>query len=636
MKKIYIIFSFLVLLAFDGFSQKLYEQLDTNFVTKEIIIPASPISYDVLMVAQDCTAYDNRINKSGAVREGFGSGGYVSTNTNPLNPETGILILPHRISQNHSMLQDGGGATQMKLQRDNAGHWKVIQQTVSGKKVYFRDVNFQNNTSNVGGIVYSSVANSTEDKKAFFVIEDSSITNNAQLSLSGFSPMDDYPIPATPRIRGLESGKIVERFRNMNWVTKVDPNTAGAVNKCYLFGRAPFHGVVAGDGRVYLTAGYQPSLLFSFESEKDDYSDGTLKVYKQGPTENSIGGWVPLYDSLDINDDGIYSLESLENIMEVALKKGATMFNNLGNLCIANDPVSTNNFLVISETGADYSFDHFSDQSKIYNGQLAHHLKSMDRKDGSEDNIISDPFGRILTIRNYESPRINTMIEGGYGADGKTVFSNPNDLFVGRYEGDLGEGGEPTDYLYIFENVQGVDKGRSGKNGSIDKKINEVYTLSLDNQNPTINSLRRFAVGPAGSIVHGIQAPLSINTCFMAIQYPNPENAAPFNKSVLIAVTGMQESFFEHYSEEDPDPEPDVASVSDPRLNQNLNIFNAWPNPVQRTLNLNKKTDVVLFDANGVVLKKVDNTEIIDMFDVQPGMYFLQNKDKETIKLIVQ
>lgn len=622
-----------MLMAFDGFCQKLYERLDTNFVTKEIILPASPITYDVLMVAQDCTAYDNRINKSGAVREGFGSGGYISTSS---IPEAGILIMPHWISQNHSTLQDGGGATQMKLQKDNSGHWKVIQQTVSGKKTYFRDVNFQNNTSNVGGTVYPSVANPTEDKKAFLIIEDSNIVSNEQLNLSGFSPMENYSIPANSRIRGLESGKIVQRYKNMNWVTRVDPNTAGAVSKCYLFGRAPYHGVVAGDGRVYLTAGSQPSLLFSFEPEKDDFSDGTIKVFKQGDTEGMAGEWVPLYDSLDINDDGIYSFESLENIMEVALKKGATMFNNLGNLCIANDPISTNNYLVISETGADYSFDHFSDESKIYEGQLAHHLKSLDKKDGTSDNKISDPFGRLLTIANYESPKIKTFIEGGYGADGKTIFSNPNDLFVGRYEGDLGEGGEPTDYLYIFEDVQGADRGRSGNNGNMDKKVNEVYTLSLDKVDPTINSLRRFAVGPAGSTIHAVQALSTINTCFMSIQYPNPENTIPFNKSVLISVTGMQESFLEHYSEEDPDSNTVVAGISDPQRDLNVNSFNAWPNPVQRTLNLNKKTDVVIFNTNGIILKKVDNTEVIDMFDVQPGMYFLQNKEKETIKLIVQ
>jgi len=622
-------------MAVDGVSQKLYEQLDTNFVTKEIIIPASPISYDILCIAQDCVAYDNRINKSGAIREGFGSGGYISTKTNPLNPETGILILPHRISQNHSTLQDGGGATQMKLERDKSGHWKVVSQTVSGKKVNFRDVNFQNNTSNVGGIVFPGVANQSEDNKSFFIIEDSSIINNEQLSLSGFSPLDNYSIPANSRIRGLESGKVVERYRNMNWVTKVDPNTAGALNKCYLFGRAPFQGILAKDGRVYLTAGHQPSLLFSFEPENDDYSDGTLKVFKQGDTENSVGKWVPLYDSLDINEDGIYSFESLENIMKVALKKGATMFNNLGKIYLANDPVSLSNYVIISETGADYSFDNFSDESKIYEGQLAHHLKFLDKKDGRIDNKVSDPFGRLLRL-NYENAIINTFIEGGHGADGKTVFSNPNDLFIGTYEGDLGEGGEPTDYLFIFEDIKGTDQGRNGKQGSMSKKTNEVYTLSLDKQNPDINSLRRFAIGPVGATIHAIQTTASINTCFMSIQYPNPENRAPFNKSVLIAVTGMQESFFEHYSEEDPDPEPKPASVSNPKFDQNSSSFNAWPNPVQKTLNLNKKTDVVLFDVNGVVLKKVENTEVIDMFDMQPGMYFLQNKDKETIKLIVQ
>ena len=68
----------------------------------------------------------------------------------------------------------------------------------------------------------------------------------------------------------------------------------------------------------------------------------------------------------------------------------------------------------------------------------------------------------------------------------------------------------------------------------------------------------------------------------------------------------------------------------------NESTFTIFPNPTTRTVFMNENTDVALYDMTGKRIMVKRNTTELDVSNLTPGSYFIQNAEGETLKLIVK
>lgn len=595
-------------------AQVAFVPLDTNFVTSEIVVPRSPLKYDILCIAQDCTAYDAITKKSAMIKDGLYGLAYMGLSN--LNDSSGYLVISHEVNLADDAHHDGGAITQMKVERVD-GKWTVLPQTVDNSTVHFRNINM----SGVGGTVYGTSVKTAPWRK-MLVGEGNKQTSNAMLNKkdnasapgTGIRDTSDYTIPA---LNGVASGKTIKRFQNMNFVLEVDPVKAIVEKKHYAMGRFSHSGMFVKDREtVYMTCNTQPSVLLRYTSNaKNDMSAGELEAYKQGEN-GGFPEWISL-DLPDINPDtSLQSFDSLLVIQEVALRKGATMFSNLAGLTYS----SNTGKLYIAETGADHSSDNFTNPLKKFNGKLAHHLETRDKADGNDDNVVTDYYGRILEF-NPVTDQMKVFLEGGPATSGEALtrgyhLSNPFSLDRTFY---FRNGRE---FLVINENINGTDQGRNPSHvNSVQHKINETYWLDLSDEQPTVNDLSLFMIGPKGSVVKEGTFTKDGLTYFANVQFPDAANPYPYNKSMTIAVTG-----FDQY----------VTSLKDkPRFEQ-ANSFSIWPNPASRILHFNKTVEYMIYDSNGMLIKTEKDAQVSDISNLQPGVYYVRTVDGEVTKLVVQ
>ena len=184
-------------------------------------------------------------------------------------------------------------------------------------------------------------------------------------------------------------------------------------------------------------------------------------------------------------------------------------------------------------------------------------------------------------------------------------------------------------FLVIQEDLNGTSRGRVP--AGVTNPLCEVYLLDLSIQNPTIDDLIRLTAVPAGAEVTGaIQTPdgksLLINS-----QHPNTDNPFPWNHSLTFAIHGFDKVKYANLQNRSAlvvDPEMPVSNPA--------GSFTLYPNPTTRTVFLNKVTDVAIYDNSGrrVLVKR--NTTEVDVFHLNPGIYYVQNAEGETLKLQIQ
>jgi hypothetical protein len=71
-------------------------------------------------------------------------------------------------------------------------------------------------------------------------------------------------------------------------------------------------------------------------------------------------------------------------------------------------------------------------------------------------------------------------------------------------------------------------------------------------------------------------------------------------------------------------------------INEKSESFNVFPNPTSREINLNKEMDAAIYNISGQRLKVVRDTKTINVSDLNPGVYFIQNTEGKTVKFIVE
>jgi hypothetical protein len=209
--------------------------------------------------------------------------------------------------------------------------------------------------------------------------------------------------------------------------------------------------------------------------------------------------------------------DSLDNITEVSVRMGASMFISHEWIVLVNDK------LYISESGSS-RFDF--DKEVSLGGKPALHLDSCCKKD---DGKYKDPYGRILQF-DLNDLKMNVYLHGGTDKDDSLLcFSSPDAMSSVLINNNY--------YLVISEDSH---SGMNGKETSRVKKLgetyNEIYFLDLSIINPTLKDLKRFMMAPEGCETTGNYFTPDYKTHFVAIQHPSSKNPAPFNKSCVIAI----------------------------------------------------------------------------------------------------
>jgi len=378
------------------------------------------------------------------------------------------------------VLGDGGGGTLMEIKKGEGG-WQVI-----GER---RAVDFS-----AVGQTLNNCGGKLAPKGTILTAEECEPKSNRHLA-EKYNARDTSDIYGRPR------------YQNYGWMVEVDPASGKAINRLWQMGRYMHEDAVAmEDGRtVYLSDDETPAVLFKFVADSaHDYTEGQLYAYSQSEDGNS-GTWVALPMEMD----------SLINARDVALRRGASMFVRHEWFALVGDR------LYIAESGNDH-FD--LARPMTLGGTLPRHLESK-RTQGTE---LSDPFGRILVL-DLATDRISVVLEGGIiGNDPQQVFANPDAISAVNLNG--------RDYLVISEDLIWRSKEGLVGNGPDGGVYNEVYFLDLSIAEPQITDLQRFMVGPKGCETTGNTFTPDGSTYFIAIQHPDTDNPAPFNRTCVIAI----------------------------------------------------------------------------------------------------
>jgi secreted PhoX family phosphatase len=278
----------------------------------------------------------------------------------------------------------------------------------------------------------------------------------------------------------------------------------------------------------------------------------------------------------------------------------------------------------ITETGLDNSGNRFKDGMKL-GGTLAKHLMERDVYNGPfsdstmriKDTVIIDYYGRVLEF-DPATDKMSVFLEGGKAtnyASNKVHLSNPDGIVSWNLNG--------KDYLVIQEDLNGRSKGRVG-NPDVDgsgSNICEIYVLDMSKANPTLDDLRRLLITPNGAEVTGAIPTPDGKAMFVNSQHPSAGNTGDYGNSCTMLLTGLDKY---------------VTSVfEDPSFEQNQG-FQVYPNPATRTLYFNEQSDISIYSIGGQRVKVAWNADKVDISELLPGTYFVQNIRGDVQKIIIQ
>ena len=148
-----------------------------------------------------------------------------------------------------------------------------------------------------------------------------------------------------------------------------------------------------------------------------------------------------------------------------------------------------------------------------------------------------------------------------------------------------------------------------------------MYVLDMSKSNPTLDDLRRLLITPNGAEVTGAIPTPDGKAMFVNSQHPSAGNTGDYGNSCTMLLTGLDTY---------------VTSVfEDPSFEQNQG-FQVYPNPATRTLYFNEQSDVSIYSIGGQRVKVAWNAEKVDISELLPGTYFVQNIRGDVQKIIIQ
>jgi hypothetical protein len=594
--------------------------IDTAWSVKTIWMPKSPLkSQPIFVGGQDIvqtTATYTSPAGSTVAKQWHDYIGFIKDNST--SGDLGWAVVNHEMVSADPKIGDGGGMTMFKLRKNtNSDTLSVVNQTLpDGRSGKFFNVDFVNTVGETG----MNCGGMTSAAGRMWTAEEWMQTSNAMINQAGTGMKDtsNFVIGVTTPagFPGL-NGKSIKRFQNLNYMVEINPLTAKAVRKQYNWGRAGWEGGVAmADNKtVYLFEDGAPGILGKFvATNANDYTSGQMYVYKHdAPTF-----WIPIENNFD----------TLAILNKVAVRRGASMFNRL------EWGAQSNGKIYITETGRDvqayntgnnvngkisptlvqgYKTRYFIRNSVVFPGTDAAAADSV------RAGKFNDYYGRVNEF-DPATNLIRSYIEGGpfsAAASSQSVATYPSIHFSNPDGLDFMTIGTKT-YMIIQEDLNGMTYNRMP--GNVTKITCESYLLDMSIANPTFTNLVRFSACSPGAEITGATM-AGNNVMLLNVQHPDLANTFPYNNSLTYAITGFNNMFTSN-----GELIKDVTSET----------FNVFPNPTSREINLNKEMDAAIYNVSGQRLKVVRDTKTINVSDLTPGIYFIQNTEGKTVKFIVE
>ncbi len=457
----------------------------------QVLVIPQEYEYDVLFREQDYV-YTTSGQKALAKKNHDYIAYIPGSNKNEAN-----LYVSHETNDSSGVLGDGGGATIFSI-KNTKGKWK--------RNGAFYNIDFKD----VGGTYDNCGGLYIKETNRILTAEEFPLTNNKDAYKNGKG------------IRDTSDFNTLKCYENTGWIVEVDPSSRKAIKKLYALGRYSHESLcMSKDGKtLYMTDDNVPSVLFKFNAKTAfQFDQGTLYAYDQSQQTNP---WIALPSQLD----------SLVNIREIAIRKGATVFMRMEWMTMVNDKI------YITETGVDL-FDLAS--VGVSEHQVAYHLKHRIIND-----VIAYPYGGLLEL-DITTNKIKNVLSGGQGTiDPSKHFSNPDAITHIEMDGKT--------WLVICEDLIGKDKNRiKPQYGDAKDLINEVWWLDMSILKASVDDLSRFLVSVPGSECTGLCFSPDGETLFLNIQHPDASNAYPFDKSTTIAISRKKRTRGKRLKEKRPD-----------------------------------------------------------------------------------
>ncbi|MCH2229338.1 MAG: choice-of-anchor I family protein [Crocinitomicaceae bacterium] len=361
------------------------------------------------------------------------------------------------------------------------------------------------------------------------------------------------------------------------------------------------------EGLVFVDAVNSPTGLPYLISTNESFSgyNGSISAYNV----NGFDGkkWIEIDNS---------RMDKMLDYQAEAINAGATMFNRLEWVAFNSD----DNNIYITETGRDNPASRW--RGHMYNGGVVanHHIERANTQ--GTDPFASDYvdyYGRILKL-DVANDSIMSTLEAGpefHDTPNVTMGSYP-DVHLSNPDGltFMNVNGNP--YMVICEDLNGTSHGRMP--AGVSNRACELFILDMTIANPSIDDLVRIAQVPFGAEVTGVRATPDGKTLFFNSQHPNSSNPFPYNNSLTIALTGWD------YLNQ--------AGIDE--LSEDNSAFSVYPNPTSRIVYFNEVMDVALYDFNGKLIRVQRNASQLDIMDLNPGVYYIQNSAGQRKRLVIQ
>jgi secreted PhoX family phosphatase len=459
----------------------LFTEVDSSFTHKTLLVPEG-LTVQILFREK----LDTVVRADGMKAPAKGSHDMLTFIPDENNINKGWLYVSHETKYKDEILGDGGGATMFQVEKDSTGNWNRIGD--------FRHVDFtgvRNTQRNCGGQLGPN--------GMIYTCEESQPMGNGALTKKGKGHTN------TEKVGNLEY------WQNFGYVVEVDPTTFKATQKMISWGRFYHEDVEFMDDQktIYLSDDHQPGVFFKFVADQaGNYNEGQLFAFRRADNDGEAGSWIAMPRDT----------ASLLKIRDVAIDSGATLFmrhewfERVGNK------------IYITETGHDEEdWGEYIERGANVASALLPYM---------EGTVAHDVHGRLLVF-DTETNQMSTHLEGGFNSDSSKVFSNPDNITKVTFGG--------KDYLLFCEDLNAADKGRIPAYAyNQGKYYTEMFLLDLSIENPTIDDLFRFAVGPNRAELTGAMMSPDKSTLFFNVMHPIYSNGAPYDRSVTVAVSGWE------------------------------------------------------------------------------------------------
>lgn len=348
-------------------------------------------------------------------------------------------------------------------------------------------------------------------------------------------------------------------------------------------------------------------------------TSGTPFIISTNEVVDNYGGSVSAYSVTGFDGDvwveiNNTDLDKMLHYDDAAIQVGATMFNRLE--WVTYDKQT--NSVYMTETGRDNPGGAWT-SATAKGAQHSNHTIARAAAQGVEptSGAYWDYYGRVLKY-DLNTQEVTVQIEGGpYSANSPSLsnypenhLSNPDGLATMKING--------KSYLIICEDLNGTSNGRVP--AGVSNRTCELYMLDLSINNPDHSDLVRIGVGPIGAEITGACPTPDGKTLLVNSQHPNADNPFPYNYSLTYALTGWDLEKFIHVHD----------------LKKKNDAFGVYPNPTTGEVNFDKVSDVALYGNDGRIIKVYTQVSQISLEGFAKGVYYIQNADGATKKIVLK